>query len=108
MFITNSLYATLVSCPFLDLISTFGEVSAGYALNYLHEAMSNNEEGRAILLEKPRINSRIINLDELRTYPDKTVGKCYSQFLESNKVTPDSRLPVQFIKDPELAYVMQR
>lgn len=91
-----------------DLISTFGEVSAGYALNHLYEAMSNNEEGRSILSEKPRIHSKIIDLDKLKTYPEGSLGKCYSDFLDTNKVTPDSRLPVQFIQDVELAYVMQR
>ncbi|KAI5730242.1 hypothetical protein M8J76_011697 [Diaphorina citri] len=91
-----------------DLISTFGEVSAGHALNHMYEAMNNNEEGKAILNEKPRINSKVIDLDKLQTYPSNTVGKCYYDFLVTNQVTPDSRLPVQFIKDTELAYVMQR
>uniref|UniRef100_A0A8D8ZFM1 Ubiquinone biosynthesis protein COQ4 homolog, mitochondrial n=2 Tax=Cacopsylla melanoneura TaxID=428564 RepID=A0A8D8ZFM1_9HEMI len=91
-----------------DLISTFGEVSAGFALNHMYDAMSKTEEGQTILAEKPRINSKIIDLNELKTLPDNTVGKIYSDFLETNKVTPDSRLPVQFIRDTELAYVMQR
>ena len=36
------------------------------------------------------------------------VGGQYIEFLRRNKVTPDSRLPVRFIADRELAFVMQR
>lgn len=57
---------------------------------------------------KPRINSQTVDLERLSKLDPGTVGGTYFAFLEKNKVTPDSRLPVRFIRDPELAYVMQR
>lgn len=70
--------------------------------------MMDDNEGRRILLRKPRISSKTISLEYLATLPEGTLGHAYVQFLTRNKVTPDSRLPVRFIEDPELAYVMQR
>lgn len=67
-----------------------------------------NKEARRILTQKPRINSRTIDLEYLAKLPEGTLGWAYVQFLRINNVTPDSRLPVRFIEDPELAYVMQR
>ncbi|CAH2233767.1 jg3629 [Pararge aegeria aegeria] len=40
--------------------------------------------------------------------PDRTVGRIYADFMKDNNITADSRLQVQFIEDPDLAYVMQR
>jgi ubiquinone biosynthesis protein COQ4 len=70
--------------------------------------MLEDPEASRILLQKPRINSKTVDLDRLSKLPKDTVGGTYYAFLEKNKVTPDSRSQVRFIQDPELAYVMQR
>jgi len=70
--------------------------------------MMANAEASRVLMQKPIINSSTIDLDMLSRLPKGTLGWTYFQFLEKNQVTPDSRLPVRFIEDPELAYVMQR
>jgi len=92
----------------LENIATFGEISATPVLKSLHDRMMNDPESARILMEKPRINSRAVDLQKLSKLPVDTLGGAYLQFLRKNNVTPDSRLPVRFIQDPELAYVMQR
>uniref|UniRef100_A0A1B6LGW4 Ubiquinone biosynthesis protein COQ4 homolog, mitochondrial n=1 Tax=Graphocephala atropunctata TaxID=36148 RepID=A0A1B6LGW4_9HEMI len=91
-----------------DMIAILGEASGERALQFMHSAMLNSEEGREILREAPRINSKTVDLNRLRSLPEGTVGRVYYNFLEKNKVTPDSRLPVQFVDDVQLAYTMQR
>lgn len=91
-----------------DMVATFGETTALPALKWIRQRMLESEEGSQILTEKPRINSKVISLEHLRSLPDGTFGHHYVKFLDDNRVTPDSRLPVRYISDPELAYVMQR
>lgn len=47
-------------------------------------------------------------LDMLQALPDGTFGKSYSRFMKGNKFSPDSRSAVQYVDDPDLAYVMRR
>ncbi len=70
--------------------------------------MLNDPEGSLILQEKPMVNSKTVNLEYLKTLPDNTFGKSYYNMLSEYDITPDSRKPVQFIEDKELAYVMRR
>ncbi|XP_054258568.1 ubiquinone biosynthesis protein COQ4 homolog, mitochondrial isoform X2 [Macrosteles quadrilineatus] len=93
---------------FRNMISILGEVSGERALRHMHKTLLDSEEGSMILRETPRISSKTIDLQKLKSLPEGTVGKVYHNFLEQNKVSPDSRLPVQFVDDVELAYVMQR
>lgn len=98
-----------ITDPFRDdMVAVFGEVTGAYAFRDLHRIMSNDEEGRQILRDRPRINTRTVDLDYLSRLPDYTFGYMYYRFLHDNNVTPDSRLPVQFVDDAELAYVAQR
>lgn len=46
--------------------------------------MQDSEEGRDILKLKPRINSKSVDLEKLKTYPQGTLGKAYSNFLVTN------------------------
>lgn len=43
-----------------------------------------------------------------KALPEGTFGKSYSQFMEGHNFSPDSRSPVHFVDDPDLAYVMRR
>ncbi|GFG33235.1 hypothetical protein Cfor_05541 [Coptotermes formosanus] len=91
-----------------DMIAVMGETAGDCAIKYMLHKMQSDSEGQEILRTRPRINSHTVDLEKLRQMPDGTLGRTYIQFLDSNKVTPDSRLPVQFVDDVELAYVMQR
>ena len=92
-----------------DLIATFGEVSAEpYFVRKLRDQMLADPTGRRILRERPRITSKSLNLDKLRAMAPNTIGRSYLKWLDDEKVSPDTRLPVRYIDDPECAYVMQR
>ncbi|XP_042230899.1 ubiquinone biosynthesis protein COQ4 homolog, mitochondrial-like isoform X2 [Homarus americanus] len=91
-----------------DMVAVLGETTGYRALSRIYSEMIQDEEGQQIILDKPRINSSTVDLTYLSKLPEGTLGHYYVKFLDDNKVTPDSRLPVQFVDDPELAYVMQR
>lgn len=46
--------------------------------------MQDSEEGSDILKLKPRINSKTVDLEKLKSYPEGTLGKAYSDFLVKN------------------------
>ncbi|CAG9770504.1 unnamed protein product [Ceutorhynchus assimilis] len=91
-----------------DMIACLGETTGEGALHYMKSCMEQSKEGLQILQEQPRINTNTVNLNYLQNLPPNTLGYMYYKFLEVNQVTPDSRMSVQFIDNPELAYVMQR
>lgn len=91
-----------------DMIAALAETTAGPSLPRLRDTMLESMEGRKILRERPRVNSNTINMDELAHHPEGTFGRAYVTWLERCGVTPDTREPVHYIDDPELAYVMQR
>ncbi|KAG9306799.1 hypothetical protein G9A89_005699 [Geosiphon pyriformis] len=91
-----------------DMIATLGETTGQIFLARLRDMMLLDTTGRRILREQPVVNSSTINIVKLRQYPQGTFGKKYVEFLDSYKVSPDSRVKVQYIQDQELAYVMQR
>ncbi|KIJ11973.1 hypothetical protein PAXINDRAFT_83603 [Paxillus involutus ATCC 200175] len=91
-----------------DMVAALGETTAGSTLPKLRDAMLDSPEGRRILKERPRINSKTLDIQKFKALPDGTFGREYARWLEVCNVTPDSREPVHYIDDPELAYVMQR
>jgi ubiquinone biosynthesis protein COQ4 len=70
--------------------------------------MLSNPTGRRILRDRPRITSRSLDLDYLRSLPDSSVGRNYVMWLDREGVSPDTRDAVRYIDDEECAYVMQR
>jgi len=91
-----------------DMIACLGETTGEEALQKILQVMQASAEGQDILKEKPRINTKTVNLEELKNMSPDTFGHHYYKFLDDNKVTPDSRLEVRFMEDPLLAYVMTR
>lgn len=92
-----------------DLVAVFGEASAEpCTVTRLRDLMLEDKTGRQILRERPRITSTTLDLDKLRKLPANTLGAEYIKWLDNENVSPDTRLPVRYISDPECAYVMQR
>ncbi|XP_072936239.1 ubiquinone biosynthesis protein COQ4 homolog, mitochondrial [Epargyreus clarus] len=91
-----------------DMIACLGEVTGERSMKYMREKMLESTEGAEILRDMPRINSDTVCFKTLSELPENTVGRVYADFMRDNNITADSRLPVQFIADPGLAYVMQR
>lgn len=91
-----------------DMIACLGEVSGDNAIHHMQWKMMETPEGNEILKEQPRINSKTVCFETLSQMNKNTLGRIYADFMNDNNITADSRLPVQFISDPEMAYVMQR
>lgn len=92
-----------------DLIAALGEATAQpYFITRLRDAMLSNPTGRRILRARPRITSKTMNVEYLRSLPENTVGRAYVSWLDREGVSPDTRDTVRYIDDEECAYVMQR
>jgi len=88
------------------MVAVNGEVTGLPALKFMHQQMSSSPEGQNILLNKPRITGS--TLASLAGLPPNTLGHAYYTFMAREKISPDTRAEVQFVDDPELAYVMTR
>ncbi|EEH23537.2 ubiquinone biosynthesis protein COQ4, mitochondrial [Paracoccidioides brasiliensis Pb03] len=92
-----------------DLIAALGEATATpYFIYRLRDAMLSNPTGRRILRDRPRISSKTLSVEYLRSLPPNSVGRTYVSWLDREGVGPDSRETVRYIDDEECAYVMQR
>lgn len=67
-----------------EMIACLGETTGVPASRYILNKMKESPEGQRILLEKPRINSKTIDLYKLSKLPEGTLGKLYSDFLIRN------------------------
>ncbi|KAF8689052.1 Ubiquinone biosynthesis protein COQ4 -like protein, mitochondrial, partial [Rhizoctonia solani] len=91
-----------------DMVAALGETTAGSALPRLRDQMLASSEGRAILKDRPRVNTNTVDMVTLAKMPVGSWGHTYVTWLDRCGVTPDTREPVHYIDDPELAYVMTR
>ncbi|KAA8576030.1 hypothetical protein MFRU_033g00070 [Monilinia fructicola] len=92
-----------------DLIAACGEATATpYFIYRLRDAMLSSPTGRRILRDRPRISSKTLSMEYLRSLPSNAVGRCYADWLDREGVSPDTRDAVKYIDDEECAYVMQR
>lgn len=67
-----------------DMIACLGETTGEEALHKILQVMRESDEGRKILKQKPRINTKTVNLDELKHMPADTFGHHYYKFLDDN------------------------
>lgn len=91
-----------------DMIATLGETTGTWALRSIKQKMEADPTGQRILQEQPLINTNTVSIDYLGSLPEGTFGKKYWHFLSKNGFSPDARLPIHFVDDPELKYVMLR
>ncbi|KAI0232806.1 hypothetical protein LSAT2_016911 [Lamellibrachia satsuma] len=99
--------------PVTLMTPTESAVSPGLPVTLMTPTESAVSPGLPVTLmtpteERPRINSQTVDLEGLKSLPDCTFGKVYSNWLQENRCHPDQRLPVHFVDDPDLAYVMTR
>lgn len=66
------------------MIACLGETTGQNALTNILGTMKSNKEGCEILKQKPRINSREIDLNALSKLPETSFGYHYKQFLDIN------------------------
>ncbi|KAJ3092997.1 Ubiquinone biosynthesis protein [Quaeritorhiza haematococci] len=92
-----------------EMVATLGDTTGPLVLPRIRDKMLLDSTGRRILRERPVVNSSTVDLDTLRkTAAEGTFGREYIKFLDSHGVSPDTRTPVKYIQDPELAYIMRR
>ncbi|XP_076454611.1 ubiquinone biosynthesis protein COQ4 homolog, mitochondrial-like [Babylonia areolata] len=91
-----------------DMICALGETTGYYALRHVKDQMMSDPEGRLILQDQPLINTDTVDIKYLGGLPEGTFGKEYWKFLDKHGFSPDARLPVHFVEDPDLVYVMVR
>lgn len=91
------------------MLATLTETSTPtFVLQQMRQLMLQSDSGRKILHERPRISTQSVNIDELKQLKPGTLGREYSLWLERCGVSPDTRDPVHYIDDEELAYIVQR
>lgn len=91
-----------------DMVAVSGETTGHMALQHMLHRMSQDKEGMEILTDRPSISTGTVNFDHLRRLPPSSFGYRYADFMDANEISPDTRDPVKFVDDVELAYVMKR
>jgi ubiquinone biosynthesis protein COQ4 len=89
-------------------ISELGDLSSMNTLRWIKTKMENDEVGRLILQEKPKVNESTINFKQLETYNKNSLGYHYYTYMAGNGFNPDERPVAKYIPDMELAYICQR
>ncbi|XP_022131868.1 ubiquinone biosynthesis protein COQ4 homolog, mitochondrial isoform X3 [Momordica charantia] len=89
-----------------DLIAALGETTGKPAFERVLERMKKSAEGRAVLLERPRVLSSEVG--HAWDLPSNTFGAAYANFMGSRNFSPDDRPPVRFMDTDELEYVAMR
>lgn len=89
-----------------DLIAALGETTGKPSFERVLERMKRSPEGRAVLLERPRVISTEVG--HAWDLPPNTFGAAYANFMGSRNFSPDDRPPVRFMDTDELAYVATR
>jgi ubiquinone biosynthesis protein COQ4 len=78
-----------------DMIALLGELSGEAMLPRLREMMSSSHEGRSLLMERPVINTKSVDMNYLEQLDETTFGKHYWRWLKWCRVGPDTRAKVR-------------
>ncbi|KAI9101060.1 ubiquinone biosynthesis protein Coq4 [Phlyctochytrium arcticum] len=104
----SSAFGAIIDPTRQETVAYLGETTGPIFLRRARDHMLKDQTGRRILRERPNISSHSMDLDRLRKLPDRTFGREYVRFLDGEGVSPDTRTPVKYIANDELAYVMLR
>lgn len=75
------------------MIACLGETTGYETLQNILKVMKSSPEGTHILMDKPRINSKAIDLDALGKLPVDTFGYAYKKFLDDNVSILAAQIP---------------
>ncbi len=88
---------------------TAEEISSVGRMDALLDSMRASEEGRAILDERPRIDSRTVDFRALRALPVGTLGRDFADHLERYELDPDALdVAVTRGRSEEANYLLER
>ncbi|XP_068654599.1 ubiquinone biosynthesis protein COQ4 homolog, mitochondrial [Aristolochia californica] len=102
----GSAFGALMDPRRADLIAALGETTGKPAFQRVLDQMKRSSEGRAVLLEQPRVV--YANVAHAWDLPEGTFGAAYARFMGSRNFSPDDRPPVRFMDSEDLAYVATR
>lgn len=91
-----------------DMVALLAEVTGKFALENMYQTMLNDPTGRRILQDRPLVTKESVDIEKLKKMPKNTFGYGYAEFLNKHGFDPDGRAKVQYISNPDLAYVMTR
>lgn len=91
-----------------DMVAALGETTAGAALVSMRDRMAADPVGASILADRPRVSEAAVDMPRLRGLAPDTFGRKYADFMDGQGISADTRMPVRFVDDEELAYVAQR
>lgn len=77
-----------------DMIALLSELSGEPMLPKLRDMISGSQEGRELLIERPAINTKSVDMNYLESLPESTFGKQYWRWLKWCNVGPDTRAKV--------------
>lgn len=96
-----------------DMVALLSETTGYEVLQSLRDRIVLTDEGKRLLIEKPRITSE--TLEKVSQMPLHTFGGAYSNFMRSQGFVPESRLEVSTLRKyyekddvDDVAYVLQR
>ena len=92
-----------------DMVAGLGDaLVCRKTLQEIKVKMEETSSGRELLLNKPLITSKSLDLPRLRLLPSNTLGHAYAQYVDDHGFSADERDAVRFIQDADLAYVVAR
>jgi hypothetical protein len=91
----GSALASLANPARGDMIALLSELSGEPMLPRLRDMITSSEEGRLLLMERPVINTKSIDMKYLESLPETTFGKQYWNWLRWCNVGPDTRAKVR-------------
>jgi ubiquinone biosynthesis protein COQ4 len=91
-----------------DMIAMLGELTGEPALRRMRDRMRRDRDGAWLLEHRPRIRQSHVDVAKLHSLPEGTFGRAYASYLSAHGFSPEERAEVRLVRDPELAYVMQR
>ena len=91
-----------------DLVAGLGDITSERQLKKIHTLLNRTQYGRQLLIDKPIISEKSLDVNKLRELPNNTLGKLYINFMDEHGFSADERSKVRFINDPDVAYVMAR
>lgn len=91
----GSTLASLVNPSRGDMIALLSETSGERHLPALLDEVMRCAEGRALMIDRPRITSQSVDMEHLRSLPPNTFGQRYTQWLDWCRVGPDTRAQVR-------------
>lgn len=96
-----------------DAVAALGEVTGHVALTNMYDCMMSDSTGQRILRDRPLVSKSTLPIDDFIQQANDdsspmTFGKAYGVFLKGHGFDPDERDAVQYIANPELAYIMLR